>query len=160
MVQTRLLNAGREALWILLLALALAAGAHFMMPDRLQQGMQATGSGDGTRDNLLTIEAAAEHHRQGTAVFADARPDGAFRMGHIQGALNLDPDLFDTWAETVFSQIPAESMIITYCDGERCTLSLDLVEKLTWLGYEKVYHIKNGWHLWQEAGLPIGVGPQ
>ena len=102
---------------------------------------------------------AAEHFRQGTAVFADARPQNQFQAGHIQGALNLDPDQFDDWSVEVFSQIPAGATIITYCDGDRCTLSLELLEKLTWLGYEQVLHLKNGWTSWRERGLPVETAP-
>lgn len=154
----RFVIAGRQALWILLTASALAAASHALWPDRLQKGAGATDTEAGLGENLVTIEAASEHFRQGTAVFADARSDPYYQAGHIEGALNLDPDLFDIWSETVFSRISADSTIITYCDGERCTLSLELAEKLTWLGYENVFHLKNGWSRWSESGMPVGTG--
>ena len=154
----RIVTAGKEAIWVMVTALVLAAGAYALRPGALQKN--AADPETGSPDNLISIEAAADHFRQGTAVFADARPEKYFRAGHIQGALNLDPDLFDTWSETVFSQIAAESVIITYCGGERCTLSLDLAEKLTWLGYENVFHLKNGWSRWQESELPIATDLQ
>ena len=153
----RILIAGKEAVWVMVTALVLAAGAYALRPGLLQKS--GTGADAGNLENLISLEAAADHFNQGTAVFADARSEKDFRAGHIQGALNLDPDLFDDWSIQVFSQIPAESVIITYCAGERCTLSIELAEKLTWLGYEKVFHLKNGWALWQEKGLPVAADP-
>ncbi len=151
----RIVTAGKEAIWIMLTALVLAAGAYALRPGPAQKGADAAG---GVTHNQISIEAAADYFRQGTAVFADARSDNFFRAGHIKGALNLDPDLFDTWSEAVFSQIPAETAIITYCDGERCALSLHLSEKLAWLGYEKVFQLQGGLRHWQERGLPTAVG--
>ncbi len=150
----RMAVAAKEAIWVMLTALVLAGGAYALRPGVLHKGAGATGAEADIQDNMISIEAAAEHFRQGTAVFADARPEKHFLAGHIEGALNLDPDLFDAWSEAVFSQIPADAVIITYCDGARCTLSLDLSEKLTWLGYEKVFHLENGWGRWKESGLP------
>ncbi len=150
---------GKEALWVLLTASVLAVGAYWLWPQRLSMGTGGDGSADGGPGTEISLEAAAGHYKRGTAVFADARPEGQFRAGHIEGAINLDPDLFDQWSETVFSRIPAEATIITYCDGERCTLSLQLSEKLNWLGYEKVVHLKNGWSLWKARGLPTAAGP-
>jgi 3-mercaptopyruvate sulfurtransferase SseA len=31
-----------------------------------------------------------------------------------------------------------------------------LAEKLAWMGYEKIYYLKNGWELWKENQLPTG----
>jgi 3-mercaptopyruvate sulfurtransferase SseA len=37
-------------------------------------------------------------------------------------------------------------------------LSQELAEKLTWLGFENVYYLKDGWGLWKERKLPISKG--
>jgi 3-mercaptopyruvate sulfurtransferase SseA len=47
--------------------------------------------------------------------------------------------------------------VITYCDGERCTLSRDLAEALRVEGVENVRELRNGWTLWQEHGLPTAT---
>jgi len=67
----------------------------------------------------------------------------------------LAPDEFDAWSGDFFSRIPPDQVIITYCEGDRCALSLQLAEKLTWMGYEKVFYIKNGWGVWKENHLPV-----
>ena len=152
----------KEAVYILLTALALSVGAYALRPNSMappaggpsEEGLAPTGDVAAAID----FAAAVEHFNNRTAIFADARPEEAYLDGHIEGALHLDPHQFDGWSERVFSQIDADSIIITYCDGERCPLGLELVEKLTWLGYDNVYYLKNGWSLWTAAQMPIGKG--
>jgi rhodanese-related sulfurtransferase len=152
----------KEAVYILLTALALSVGAYALRPNSMTP--QAGGPPEAglvpTGDVAAAIDfaAAVEHFNNRTAIFADARSEEAYRNGHIEGALHLDPHQFDGWSERVFAQIDAESIFITYCDGGRCTLGLELAEKLAWLGYENVYYLKNGWSLWTVAQMPIGKG--
>ena len=103
---------------------------------------------------FLSLEDARSDFRKGDALFADARPERAYRAGHIPGALNLDPNEFDTWSGSFFSQFPEDTRVITYCDGDLCPLSSELAQKLIQLGYENVYVLKNGWSLWTAAQLP------
>jgi rhodanese-related sulfurtransferase len=150
----------REAVGVMLLALILA-GAGFILRPHLRPLLSGAGPGDsdsvsstqGTAPTVSLNEARA-YFKAGTALFADARPSRAYQAGHIQGAMNLDPDEFDTWSGAFFSQFPADTLIITYCDGTRCPLSTELAEKLISLGYEKVLVLKNGWSLWKAAHLP------
>ena len=93
------------------------------------------------------------------AVFIDARPPEAFRSGHIQGALNLPPDNFDQLLPDIREQIPPDSLIITYCDGENCDLSKEAAMQLSGNGYSHVQVLVNGWSAWQDAGLPTEKMP-
>jgi rhodanese-related sulfurtransferase len=103
----------------------------------------------------IVLHDARAHFENGSALFADARSLAAYRSGHIRGAMHLDPNEFDRWSGGFFSQIPPDRVIITYCEGARCTLSMELAEKLTWMGYEQVYVFKDGWGLWQKNKLPM-----
>ncbi len=107
---------------------------------------------------FIALDDAHDHFEKGTAIFADARPQQAFDTGHIRGALHLDPAEFDTWSLQIFAQVPADAMIIAYCDGVQCDLSHELAEKLIWLGYEKVAVLKNGWAQWQSHHFAVS-GP-
>lgn len=149
-----------EAGLAMLLALILAGAAFIFRPalHPLVKAVQAveTESGRFAQEAApsITLEEARTYFEAGTALFADARPLEAYQNGHILGAIHLDPNASDTWSENFFSQFPADTRIIAYCDGAQCPLSSELAEKLIWLGYEKVFVLKNGWSLWTAAQLP------
>jgi rhodanese-related sulfurtransferase len=156
----------REAVWVMLLALILA-GAALILRSHLRpllSGVGQSGSESVATDQgvapIVSLDEARAYFKAGTALFADARPSGAYQAGHVQGAMNLDPNEFDAWSENFFSQFPADTLIITYCDGERCSLSTELAEKLIGLGYAKVLVLKNGWSLWNTAHLPTEQSAQ
>ncbi|MFZ2448518.1 MAG: rhodanese-like domain-containing protein [Syntrophobacteraceae bacterium] len=102
-------------------------------------------------------EARALFLTQG-AVFIDARSPEAFAAGRIQGALNLPSDSFEEHFARLQPEIPPDSLIITYCDGEACTLSKDLAFELAGKGYLHVRVLVNGWSVWQDAKLPVEAG--
>jgi rhodanese-related sulfurtransferase len=49
-------------------------------------------------------------------------------------------------------------MIITYCDGEHCDLSVELALYLKKMAFENVRVLVNGWTVWKQAGLPTESG--
>jgi rhodanese-related sulfurtransferase len=155
----KLVTVIREAALVLIVAVALAGAGYMIWPtDRfaVPDGTGADGGvGESSPFSVISLEDARRHFEKGTALFADARPRSAYRSGHISGAVNLDPNEFDAWSGDFFSKTSPDQLIITYCEGERCTLSLELSEKLTWMGYEKVYFLKNGWGQWNEHQLPV-----
>jgi rhodanese-related sulfurtransferase len=144
----------REAAWLIGLSLAFACGAYFLRPDAMPGKMAPNDS----LASAVTFEDAVDHFNNGTAIFADTRAPEAFEAGHIKGALNLDPVEFDQWSHRLFLYDAAESTLITYCEDPRCPESLELAEKLTWLGFENVYYLKEGWQAWDERGLPTEKG--
>ena len=104
---------------------------------------------------VIDLEQAQRLFDENRALFADARPLIAYEAGHIEGAIHLDPYRFDQWADALLAGTAPDQVIITYCDGPRCTLSHELAEKLTWLGFERVYYLIDGWELWKAQGLPV-----
>jgi rhodanese-related sulfurtransferase len=93
------------------------------------------------------------------AVFIDARPEPLYREGHIEGALSLPWDDYDQRADAVLQHLPRETVLITYCDGEGCSLSKELAIALLVGGYKNVRILVNGWSLWLQANLPTaGMG--
>ncbi len=93
-------------------------------------------------------------------MFIDARPEEVYRSGHIQGAINLPPDSIEESLPDVTAQIQPDSLIITYCDGESCTLSKDAAQQLSGKGYSYVRVLVNGWSAWQDAGLPTATSEE
>ncbi len=102
----------------------------------------------------ISIERAARLHQKDAAVFIDARPQSAYRAGHIQGALNVPWHKAEEMFVEVAPDIPMEKPVITYCDGASCHLSDKLAEFLSELGFEDVFVLPNGWSRWKENGLP------
>lgn len=102
-------------------------------------------------------EARALFLTQG-AVFIDARSNEAYSAGHIQGSINLPADHFDEFFTSTMGEVPPDSLIITYCDGESCTLSKELALSLAGKGYAHVRVLVNGWSVWLEAKLPVETG--
>lgn len=144
---------------ILVLAAAVLAGISYLVRPSARQFTPADSAAVDGMDSsgeisVIGLDQARLHFEQGTALFADARSLADYQSGHIQGAMHLDPNEFDAWSGDFFSRISPDQIIIAYCEGPRCTLSLELAEKLIWMGYEKVFYLKNGWGLWKDKQLP------
>ena len=92
------------------------------------------------------------------AVFIDARPDNDYEKGHIKGAHSLPWHDVDQKFSEVIKDLSPNIPIITYCDGEACSLSHDLTMFLLNMGFNNVRVLINGWTLWQKAGLPVEPG--
>lgn len=148
-----------EAALICLIALVLAAASYIIRPHALPLISPAPGKAPaGGSDQLykrISFEQARELFTQRNALFADARPTIAYEAGHIQGAVHLDPNLFDQWADRLIAAYPPDQPIVAYCEGPRCNLSKELAEKLTWLGFEQVYYMVDGWGQWVAHEMPI-----
>jgi len=93
------------------------------------------------------------------AVFVDARDADSYAQGHIQGALSLPLYSFTEEFPAVHDQLTGKT-VITYCDGEHCQLSREVADQLKAAGLQGVLVLKNGWTLWQEAGLPTATGSE
>lgn len=147
-----------EAIAVAVIALILAAGSYALRPDALPlrpPDRAAQVQMDYETFKLISLETAEHMFYDGHTLFADARPAIAYEEGHIQGALNLDPDEFDQWAAQMMDNYPLDKPIITYCEGPRCNLSHELAERLVWLGFEKVYYLIDGWGQWKAHHLPV-----
>ena len=92
---------------------------------------------------------------QKAAVIIDARPNDDYEKGHIRGALSLPWRDVDQRFMEVTKDISVDTPIITYCDGETCSLSHDLAVFLKDMGFMNVRVLVNGWTVWQAAGLPV-----
>ena len=94
------------------------------------------------------------------AVFLDARPPEEYARGHISCAKNVPWQGFEAYMDRVWGVIPEDAWIVTYCDGETCSLSEDLAKELIAMGYKQVKVLLNGWTRWTEAGLPVKKGDE
>ncbi|ABB39579.1 rhodanese domain-containing protein [Oleidesulfovibrio alaskensis G20] len=72
----------------------------------------------------ISIKDAAMFFLSRRAVFLDARSQMEFKSGHIQQALSAPTKDFDYTFDEIALHLRGAETIITYCDGERCSLSL------------------------------------
>ena len=85
--------------------------------------------------------------------FIDARANEDYKAGHIKGALNLPYYNFDPYKK-VLGKIPKDNIIVTYCAGSECDLSILLGKQLFEMGYKRVYIFFDGWNEWEKAKYP------
>lgn len=145
----------KEVVWVMAIAIFLASVGYAIRPLIMQPESGSDVVENDSTFSSISLEDARIHFQKSDALFADARPMRAYSAGHIKGAVNLDPNDFESWSGDFFSRVSPDQLIIAYCEGAQCRLSIELAEKLIWLGYENVYYLKNGWGLWKENQLPV-----
>ena len=109
------------------------------------------------KNMVISLEEAKRLFSAQGALFLDARPSVLYEEGHIKGARNVPWQSFGDYLDEIMD-IPEDAMIITYCDGETCSLSEDLAKELLSMGFENVRVLVNGWTRWKEAGLTTERG--
>ncbi|MEX0325448.1 MAG: rhodanese-like domain-containing protein [Puniceicoccaceae bacterium] len=125
----------RRMLILLLLATGFAVGQGLLqgLPDPTPK-MDAWG---------LTVEAALEME---PVLWVDARTEQLFNQRHLEGALHMSHDDFDSGLSRLLQSWDPEMSIVVYCDGEGCESSQVLAAELREvLGEERVYWLIGGW---------------
>ena len=153
----------KEAALILVLAVAVALIVNALRArglDLLAPEPSAVSTGAALDRREISLEDAVRRHADQSAVFADARPAGDYAAGHIQGALSLPDQEFDSWAEEFIAATEPDTVIITYCEGAQCLLSKSLAEKLIDLGYVHTRYLVDGWGRWKANRLPVAKGDE
>ncbi|MGE5258338.1 MAG: rhodanese-like domain-containing protein [Hyphomicrobiales bacterium] len=151
----------KEAALILSLAVAVALTVNALRArgiDWLAPVPPAAETAAASDRREIPLEEAVRWHAEKSAIFADARPAADYAAGHIQGALSLPDQEFDTWVEDFIAATDPETVIITYCEGAQCLLSKSLAEKLIDLGYVNTRYLIDGWGRWKANRLPVGKG--
>lgn len=87
-------------------------------------------------------------------VVIDSRKKTEYSKGHIEGAINiLNTRMTKTDLEKVVAN--KSTMLIFYCNGNRCMRSADAVKKSLLWGYTNVYWFRGGWKEWTNKRLPV-----
>ena len=140
-------------------ALLLGAAVNLLRPDglpwigkhSLRERLQAAAADD----PVVSLDEAVRLHREGKALFLDARSAGWFEAGRVKGARNLPPKELEARFEAVLRGVDRQTPIVTYCDGETCDLSHQLALALKAKGFKNVRVLVNGWSVWTRKGLPV-----
>lgn len=107
------------------------------------------------RDALEPIDALELRRRlrAGDVTVIDVRPAAEFEAAHIAGASSIPV----AELERRLTGIPKSRLVVAYCRGPYCVLSVEAVEKLRKRGYRAV-RLREGLPDWKAAGLPVKVG--
>ena len=148
-----------ESMAMVLLAIGLGLVVNQFLPGRLplvgDWSAEARLTLDTGNSMVVSLDEARNFCLDKKAVFLDARSPEDYARGHIRCARNIPWQSFDEYIDRVFETITDNAQIVTYCDGEHCSLSEDLAKELVAMGYENVNVLLNGWTRWLEAGLPV-----
>lgn len=97
---------------------------------------------------------ARQLHEQG-AVFIDVRDQGAFRLGHIPGAVHLDFNDDAFVVLYVSDALDRDTPIVFYCDSALASSgAMASFFAANW-GYKNVYFFRDGYYSWMASDFPI-----
>jgi rhodanese-related sulfurtransferase len=116
-------------------------------------GLSGPGVPEVTTSTFLTFEEAQALYDRHVALFIDSRYAYDFGIGHIKGAVNIPLHDFDT-VKRLLDPLPRDQVIITYCDGEECSSSIELARLLHASGFVNVKIFFGGWNEWRTHNQP------
>jgi len=89
------------------------------------------------------------------AVAVDARRPEDYALGHLPGAVSLPVEEFDFYFPRSQARLHPDSPLVIYCGGGECTLSHELADALTQMGFRQVHVLTGGIDAWRAAGLRV-----
>jgi rhodanese-related sulfurtransferase len=143
---------GRQALVIVLLALALAWLVNHSRPSPLSWSWRPPPPSAPLMTDLGAFRQALAAPE---TVLVDARPALFYKMGHIPGAVSLPADETDAAALAAWrAGLTSDAVIIVYCTDDLCHLADQLAQQLLALGLAPAIFAP-GFAGWEAAGLPV-----
>lgn len=105
-----------------------------------------------SKDGLKPVQRKEliEQVRAGEAIVIDVRPEGEYRSGHIQGAINVP---MESLTERL-AEFPKDQEIVAYCRGPYCMLAYEAVEALRKHGY-RARRLDGGFPEWKMEHYPV-----
>ena len=106
--------------------------------------------------SFIDVVSAKKLYDDKAANFVDARTSQEFESKHISGAISLPVRALlqgDIEPDKVLPE--REAVLITYCDGGECDISLELSKELSERGYQNIFVLGEGWPGWEAAGYPM-----
>ena len=139
----------RQALILLLLAVAAAWGTHAWHPRAPALYLVQ----EPLRDDEVSMQAIQERWK-GDVLWIDARIQEQFDVGHVPGALLLNEQKFDEQLFGHLDTLQANTKpVIIYCSAAKCEASRHVLERLKQtLPVENVFVLKGGWQAWKATG--------
>lgn len=155
-------------LFIFLVAAGLGVQSHWPLVHQGFQGELAselekwrTAQRQNRYPELKTINLAQAYalHRQGQALFVDARPAPEYDELHVAGALNLPAERLRKQKAAPLPGVDRNRPIVVYCGQVHCDASLEVAEHLQAQGFDQVMVYLGGFRAWDRAGYPVDITP-
>nr|MBN2277697.1 rhodanese-like domain-containing protein [candidate division Zixibacteria bacterium] len=158
----------KQALVILILAIIIAILVNTVSPHKISfQGNWPSVDGssevvlppsaDENDPPFISLDEAAAKFQLPGVVFVDARDPEDFAVGRIRGSINIPYDYIDDYCGRL-DEIPKNRVVVIYCSGSECELSLFLGRDMKYDGYSNIFVFYGGWREWERANLPIESG--
>lgn len=105
-------------------------------------------------DSQTYLEAVSQPEE---VVVFDVREPDEFAVSHLQGAIQIDPEISESEFLTQFGEVLKDKQVIFYCSvGRRSSLLADKVsDSLFEQGAEEVYNLKHGIFGWHDEQNPL-----
>ena len=108
-------------------------------------------------ENISSVLAKQLYDRK--ALFIDARTKAEYDTLHIKDAINISyMDFYPKSAverADIMKKFGKSGIIVVYCNGGTCEVSIDLAYEIAKLGYNNVSIYKGGITEWKTLGHPI-----
>jgi len=144
----------REAIVIVLCAVAVALAANYFRPDGLALVRTADTGDDGKAGTVISIEKFLETLKSPATVILDARSHEDFETAHIPGAKSLPEGKAMEEYPFILHDSPFDRTIVVYCSSLECDSAEEVAMLLRDVGYSNVKVYAGGWEEWEELGLP------
>lgn len=109
-----------------------------------------------TEPALVELNQLLKLQEADQVLLIDARTPAEFNKEHLPGAINLD---YESYPSLDGLQKVAEGRtLVTYCDGDPCTLSTDLAMLMYQNDFDGVLIFYGGLEQWKKAGHPVVSG--
>lgn len=112
---------------------------------------------------FIAIDVAEMEHTLGKALFVDARDPEEFVCGTIPGSINIPFEQMPEgnlsgYFDSAMGGIAKEQVIIVFCSGEECDLSLHLSRNLQEFNYSNLMIFFGGAREWEKFELELERG--
>lgn len=92
------------------------------------------------------------------ALFVDARNKEEYDSLHVKGSINLPYEEFRNKSVRdrieIMKKYNKDGVIVVYCRGDKCEVSIDLAYEIARLGFNSVNIYRGGIKEWKEKGFP------
>jgi rhodanese-related sulfurtransferase len=144
----------REVLLIVGLAILLGFVFTFITKQGFFSSKSSSNSSVKNSLEIIPLQKAKELFESKEALFIDSRHEFEYKLGHIEGAINIALNELES-KSTRLDSIPKNKLIIIYCDGADCNSSVELGVKCLESGFTNIKIFFGGWQEWKNANFPI-----
>ena len=81
-------------------------------------------------------------------VFIDARLARDFKVGHLEGAINIPVNADDDGRQKIIANIDKDARIVVYCQSASCKFAEKVAVKLMADGFNNISIFNGGWRKW------------